>query len=124
VRTPESSLSQPGLRLVDPAGVKLPQDDTGLLEEYLESTTSLLEELEDAALAFEQGQNRSETAATIRRVLHKLKGEAGMVGFQPIEHAFHEAENVFELMPEAQRPEMLLQLKDWVFRVLGHVQRS
>jgi chemotaxis protein histidine kinase CheA len=124
VRTPEPALSQPSLRLVDPAGVALPQDDTGLLQEYLESTTSLLEELEDAALAFEQGRNRVETAATIRRVLHKLKGEAGMLGFQPIERAFHEAENVFEQMPEAQRPEMLLQLKDWVFRVLVRVQRS
>jgi len=102
------------LTLPAPASVGLPDDPYGLLSEYVDSTASLLEELEDAALAYERGSNRDEQAAAIRRVLHKIKGESGMVGFYPVEKAFHEAENSFEQIPEAQRAEMLLRLKDWV----------
>jgi chemotaxis protein histidine kinase CheA len=119
VRTHEHSVATPGAGLPDPSSIRLSLDEPDLMAEYVESATSLLEELEDATLAYEQGRSRPEMAAAIRRILHKLKGEAGMVGAQPIERAFHEAENLFEQIPEAQRPEMLLRLKDWVFVVLG-----
>jgi chemotaxis protein histidine kinase CheA len=123
MRSNEPSVVKPGLRLPDPGTVRLPQEEPDLMTEYVESATSLLEDLEDASLAYEQGRDRPEMAATIRRILHKLKGEAGMVGAQPIERAFHEAENAFEQITEVQRPEMLLRLKDWVFVVLEQVSR-
>jgi HPt (histidine-containing phosphotransfer) domain-containing protein len=118
VEAKSSSNLANGLTLPAPQDVALPEDPYSLLGEYVDSCASLLEELEQAALAYERGQDRAEQAATIRRVLHKLKGEAGMVGFDDIGKVFHEAENAFEQTPEAQRAEMLLRLKDWVCAVL------
>ena len=53
--------------LPDPQQVKVPSDIGDLLDEYVESTGSMLEELEQATLAYESGTIQDETAATIRR---------------------------------------------------------
>lgn len=100
----------------------VPQDVYDLLDEFVDSTSSQLEELEETALAYEQEQ-AEEQAATIRRVLHKIKGEAGIVGFSLLEAFFHEAENAFEQLPIEARSEMLLRLKDWVADVIDALER-
>ena len=107
-----------GRPLPDPESVSLPPDAYDLLGEYTESTKNQLEELEVAALAYEQGVDRAENAAAVRRILHKIKGESGMVGFTDMERIFHESENAFEELPEPRRADMLLRLKDWVLSVL------
>lgn len=102
----------------DPSTLAVPEDVYDLLDEYLDSTTSQLEELEEAALVYEQQVHADDSAANIRRILHKIKGESGMVGFDALESLFHEAENAFERLPMEKRTDMLLRLKDWVAELL------
>lgn len=94
--------------------IQAPADIEDLVEEYADSTNSQLAELEQAALAYEAGTNREENAAAIRRILHKIKGESGMVGIEDIAELCHQAEDAFEQLGTYQRPEMLLRFKDWV----------
>ena len=100
--------------LPDPQNVKIPGDSEDLLDDYVESTNSTLDELEQAALAYEAGNNSEENAATIRRILHKIKGESSIMDINEISEFCHQAEYAFEELDENTRPDMLLRFKDWV----------
>jgi HPt (histidine-containing phosphotransfer) domain-containing protein len=93
--------------------IQTPDDIGDLLMEYVDSTNSLLDELETAALSYETGSTRHETAAAIRRILHKIKGESSMVGIEDMSELCHHAEDAFEDLPENKRVDMLLRFKDW-----------
>ena len=105
-----------------PSSVEIPSDIGDLLDEYIESTNSMLDELEGATRAYESGKDSEENAAIIRRVLHKIKGEAAMVGFEDISELCHQAEFAFEEIPEKERPDMVLQFKDWVSNAIQHFE--
>ena len=107
--------------LPNPREVQMPADDSSLVTEYVESTTSMLDELEEATLAYEAGQGRTENAAVIRRILHKIKGESSMVSCDDVAELCHQAEDAFEELPEDERPDMLLRFKDWLCTALEHV---
>ncbi len=100
--------------LPDPHGVKIPCDSEYLLDDYVESTNSMLDELEKAALTYETGNNSEDNAATIRRILHKIKGESSIMGITEISEFCHQAEYAFEELDEKTKPDMLLRFKDWV----------
>ncbi len=74
----------------------------------------MLDELEQAALAYEAGNNSEEDTAAIRRLLHKIKGESSIMGINEISELCHQAEYAFEELDENQRPDMLLRFKDWI----------
>jgi len=99
--------------LPDPHQVEAPADIGDLLGDYVESTNSMLSELERAALAYEAQDNREQNAATVRRILHKIKGESSMMGVDDISELCHQAEYAFEELAEDKRPDMLLRFKDW-----------
>ncbi len=107
--------------LPDPATVAVPSDIGDLLEDYLESTGSQLHDLEQAILRFEAGHNLDQDAAEIRRILHKIKGESGMVGLDDIAVLVHEVENAFEELSEDECPDMLFRFKDWTTTALEHM---
>ena len=100
--------------LPDPLEMQIPGDIGDLLDDYIESTGSMLEELETAALAYESENNIEENAAVVRRILHKIKGESSMVGFEEVAEFCHQGEFAFEEMVQNKRPDMLLRFKDWV----------
>jgi len=109
--------------LPSPEEIEIPADISELLGDYVESTSSMLEELEEAAMAYEASIQQGETpdqgsAATIRRILHKIKGESGMVGIDAMSEFCHQAEYAFEELDPRQRPDMLLRFKDWVCTAL------
>jgi two-component system chemotaxis sensor kinase CheA len=104
--------------LPQPDQIQAPADIGDLLMEYIESTNFLLDELETAALAYESSADRHETAAVIRRVLHKIKGESSMVGIEDMSELCHHAEDGFEDLPENKRVDMLLRFKDWSFTAM------
>lgn len=104
--------------LPPPEDLEVPSDIGDLLEDYIESAESMVDELEQAALALESGQDCQENTGAARRILHKIKGEASMVGFDQISEFCHQAESAFEELPESQRPDMLLRFKDWVWDAL------
>lgn len=108
--------------LPDPGNMQLPSDIGDLLDDYIESTNSMLDELEKIALAYEAGRDREENAATARRILHKLKGEAGMVGIDEMSEFCHQAEFAFEELNENQRPDMLLRFTDWTCAAISNIK--
>jgi two-component system chemotaxis sensor kinase CheA len=99
--------------------IQVPEDIGDLLTEYIDSTNSLLDELETAALSYESGVTHQETAAAIRRILHKIKGESSMVGIEDMSDLCHHAEDGFEDLPENKRVDMLLRFKDWASMAMG-----
>ena len=58
--------------------------DPDLFHAFLEQQTSVLPEMDALLLAVEEGENADDLAA-LRRLLHTMKGEAGVVGFEIIE---------------------------------------
>ena len=108
-------------QLPDPADVVVPSDIGDFLDDYVESTESQLDELEQAILRFEAGQNTDQDAAEIRRSLHKIKGESGMVGLEDIAAFAHEVENAFEELRADQCPDMLFRFKDWTITAMQHM---
>jgi len=107
--------------LPDSQKVEIPSDMRDLLEDYVDSTNSMLEELESATLAYEKGDDREENAAAVQRILHKIKGESGMMGIEDISQLCHEAEFAFEELGEDLRPDMLLRFKDWTCAAINHL---
>lgn len=101
--------------LPDPGDVSPGEDVGDLLSDYIDSTLSLLEEIERVALDYEAGADRDDSAAAAKRLLHKLKGEAGIVGLDDVHELCHQAESAFEELGENKRPDMLLRLKDWIY---------
>lgn len=108
--------------LPSPQDVTVGDDIGDMRQDYIESTNSILEELEHATLRYEARQDRDENAAMIKRLLHKLKGEAGMVGCEDINELCHQAESAFEELWENQRPDMLLRFKDWVDAAIDNLR--
>ncbi len=104
-------------------GVTVPPDTDYLLNDYIESTVSLLEDLEKATLRYESGTDVAEDAASIKRTLHKLKGEAGVVGSDDIHELCHQAESAFEELCESKHPDMLLRFKDWVYSAVQSLRQ-
>lgn len=111
-----------------PEEMEVPGDIGDLLDDYIESTNSMLEELEKAAMAYEAairqaaGAPDQGSAATIRRILHKIKGESGMVGIDAMSEFCHQAEYAFEELDPKHRPDMLLRFKDWVCAALQSIR--
>ena len=104
--------------LPEPSEIEIPDDIGSLLDEYIESAGSMLDELEQATLEYEAGKNRPENAAIIKRILHKIKGESGMVGIEDMAEFCHQTESAFEELAEDERPDMLLRFKDWISTAL------
>jgi len=104
--------------LPEPSEIEIPDDIGSLLDEYIESAGSMLDELEQATLEYEAVKNRPENAAIIKRILHKIKGESGMVGIEDMAEFCHQTESAFEELAEDERPDMLLRFKDWISTAL------
>lgn len=107
--------------LPDPQDVEIPDDIGDMLNDYIDSTESMLNDLEQATLAYEAGRGREENCAAIKRILHAIKGESSMVGMNQISELCHQAEFAFEEIPESKRPDMLLRLKDWICAALNNM---
>ena len=111
--------------LPDPRDVDIPGDSKDLLSDYVDSSNSMLDELEQASLDYEAGDNSEENTASIRRILHKIKGESSMMGINEVSELCHQAEYAFEELDENQRPDMLLRFTDWscaaIYNMENHV---
>lgn len=107
--------------LPDPTAVEVPSDMDDLIDEYIESTGSMLEELEAVTLAYESGNNPEENSSAIRRILHKIKGESSMVGINDVAELCHQAEYAFEELQPNDKPDMLFRFIDWVNLAMEHM---
>lgn len=66
-----------------------------LAREFAEEALGLLADAEDALLAFERGgDDEASRLRTLRRILHTLKGNAGLVGAEVVQAAVHALEDL------------------------------
>ncbi len=93
-----------------------PSVDEELFTAYLEEQQSSLAEMESAILECEHAQDTEQIAA-LRRILHTMKGEAGMVGVNIISSFCHAAEEYLD--GESVSVDVLLTIRDWLEKAVN-----
>ena len=99
-----------------------PPDDrmNELRDLFFESATELVQKLNDEALRLEKSPRDAETARSLRRIVHTLKGDSAACGFRELSELAHEFEDVLTLENPAAAalvPEIALRAAD-VFAAL------
>ncbi|MFZ3265011.1 MAG: chemotaxis protein CheA [Terriglobales bacterium] len=87
---------------------------------FFESATELVQKLNDEALRLEKSPRDPETARSLRRIVHTLKGDSAACGFRELSELAHEFEDVLTLenpAAAASVPEIALRAAD-VFAAL------
>ena len=100
----------------------LPPDDrmAELHQLFFESAGELVQNLNDQAMQLEKTPGDAETARSLRRTVHTLKGDAAACGFRELSELSHEFEDVLTLenaAAAASVPEIALRVAD-VFAAL------
>ena len=91
--------------------------EEAVFEEFIAGHELVLEELEAEILALENGG--SGALATLRRRLHTLKGEVGVLGLGEVERVCHAVEDLLDdSAPGAELTDRLLTVKDWLGEAL------
>ncbi|MFC1614380.1 chemotaxis protein CheA [Gemmatimonadota bacterium] len=91
-----------------------PNVDERIFAEFLSRQDSVLEEMEGHILAIEKKGISCKQTGDFRRILHTLKGEAGMLGLTDVEHVCHETESYLETTRNGNVVDSLLAVKDWL----------
>jgi len=102
--------------------VTVPPEDrmTELHQLFFESAGELVQKLNDEAMQLEKSPGDAETARSLRRTVHTLKGDAAACGFRELSELSHEFEDVLTLentAAAASVPEIALRVAD-VFAAL------
>lgn len=103
-----------------------PPDDrmSELRELFFESASELVEKLNEEALHLEKTPNDVETARSLRRIVHTLKGDAAACGYRELSELAHEFEDVLALKTnDAIIPDVALRAAD-VFGALIHAYHA
>jgi len=109
-----------------PENINMPRNaDIEILSEFVESTKSVLEELEGVILAFESKQiPREDFVSTARRILHNIKGESGIMDLAEISNVCHQAETLLYHDTEKTHVESLFSVKDWLSRAMEYIKST
>ncbi len=97
-----------------------------IIQGFIEEVKELLVQLEDDLIELENNPGNTETVNNIFRVMHTLKGSAGMVGFKNIQDLTHEFENLYHEIREGERSvdseiiDVTLKGKDMIFSMLNN----
>jgi two-component system, chemotaxis family, sensor kinase CheA len=107
--------------------VTVPPEDrmTELRQLFFESAGELVQKLNDEAMQLEKSPGDAETARSLRRTVHTLKGDAAACGFRELSELSHEFEDVLTLENAAAAssvPEIALRVAD-VFAALLEAYR-
>lgn len=94
--------------------------DMELVQKFVSLQQSYLEDFEVFVLELEKGNQ--DAADEIRRYLHTLKGEFGVLDLSEYSEVIHEIEGAFE--KQALQTEFLLNLKDWLLHLLPNVLKG
>ena len=106
----------------------LPPEDrmTELRQLFFETAGELVQKLNDEAMRLEKSPGDAETARSLRRTVHTLKGDAAACGFRELSELSHEFEDVLALgntAAAASVPEIALRAAD-VFAALLEAYRT
>jgi len=99
---------------------------TELRQLFFESAGELVQKLNDEAMQLEKTPGDAETARSLRRTVHTLKGDAAACGFRELSELSHEFEDVLTLentAAAASVPEIALRAAD-VFAALLEAYRE
>ena len=99
---------------------------TELRQLFFESAGELVQKLNDEAMQLEKTPGDAETARSLRRTVHTLKGDAAACGFRELSELSHEFEDVLTLentAAAASVPEIALRAAD-VFAALLEAYRK
>lgn len=106
---------------IDMERVVIPEENADLVAKFVVSLQSVLEDLEGKALSLENGS--SEELSAIKRILHTMKGEFGVLNLQVYELLIHQVEAAIEANEFTS--ENLLRLKDLLGKkVLSYTDNS
>jgi two-component system chemotaxis sensor kinase CheA len=104
-----------------------PEDRMSELRQlFFESAGELVQKLNDEAMQLEKSPGDAETARSLRRTVHTLKGDAAACGFRELGELAHEFEDVLTLentAAAAMVPEIALRAAD-VFAALLEAYRT
>jgi len=90
-----------------------PEVDAQVFHEFLSNAQLSLDDLDREIEAIRQGI--PDTVAAIKRRVHTLKGESGMLGLGELEHLLHCTESFLECpVTPWERADRLLMVRDWV----------
>ena len=106
----------------------VPPEDrmTELHQLFFESAGELVQKLNDEAMQLEKSPGDAETARSLRRTVHTLKGDAAACGFRELSELSHEFEDVLTVentAATASVPEIALRVAD-VFAALLEAYRN
>ena len=106
----------------------VPPEDrmTELHQLFFESAGELVQKLNDEAMQLEKSPGDAETARSLRRTVHTLKGDAAACGFRELSELSHEFEDVLTVentAAAASVPEIALRVAD-VFAALLEAYRN
>src|SRR5271155_3542414 len=99
---------------------------TELRQLFFESAGELVQTLNDEAMRLEKSPGDVETARSLRRTVHTLKGDAAACGFRELSELAHEFEDVLTLENTAAAalvPEIALRAAD-IFAALLEAYRN
>ncbi len=88
--------------------------DDDILAEFLSGQESVMEELEGLVLDADKGGLNDERRSAIKRIIHTIKGETGMLGLNEAQRLCHETESYIEAGGKGQTVDKLLAVKDWL----------
>lgn len=94
-------------------GVSTPDFDDEIFGMFLAEQKTTLQELESHILSIEKEDN-GEAMAAFRRLVHTLKGEAGVLGLIEISRLCHALEDYLDDAGSAISTDRLLAVKDWL----------
>ncbi len=94
--------------------IRISAEAQEFLSDIIESINSKLQEMEAAVLECEKGINCAENMAVVKRIIHTIKGEAGIIGITDIYELFDQVECLMEELPQDKTLDMLLMVKDWL----------
>ena len=108
--------------------MSLPPEDrmSELRQLFFESAAELVQKLNDEAMRLEKSPKDAETARSLRRTVHTLKGDSAACGFRELSELCHEFEDVLTLGNTAAAalvPEIALRAAD-VFAALLEAYRT
>lgn len=97
---------------------ELPQNvDNAIFAEFLMRQSNVLEDFERLTLTLEKDADAQSAAASIRRLLHNLKGESALLGLSAIERVCHATEEALEHQALSSLSDTLLAINDWLGQV-------
>jgi two-component system, chemotaxis family, sensor kinase CheA len=87
--------------------------DDFIVGAYVEQQQSVVPEMEELVLAFEKSRAPDHIAA-LRRIIHTVKGESGVVGAMEVERVCHRLEDYLDDAKESVASDVLLAAIDWI----------